>query len=270
MRLNKILLAFVPIFTLACVLSNVPQQTIPTVTPTKTRTVILLPTPATTPTSSSAYPQATPVPAWVTDFADPILEALVNRKPDFQDDFSIYRGWFIRLSGVDGYTYAERYDEMLLLRLPEKIKDAITFNPRINRTNFVLTLELRFNHDQPDDTVRFQFDGSPDQSIAFNLSNNRNWRLQWGTQDNWQFMADVYPHFPPEHTPVTIIMQGTQCAFYLNNDPLVYLNNCRTDPNIKLQAWVASFRLLKDTDHDVVVNFDNLKLWDLDKIPGLP
>ncbi len=83
-------------------------------------------------------------------------------------------------------------------------------------------------------------------------------------------MDGIYEHFPPEHIPVTIIMLDTQCAVYLNHDPLTYLNDCRTAPTVELDVWAASFRLLRDTRLAVSVNFDNLKLWDLDKIPDLP
>jgi hypothetical protein len=211
----------------------------------------------------------TPIPFWVTDFADPIIAAVANRKPDFQDDFSLKRRWFNVKSGVVRPLYAEIHDGMLFLKLPEGTKDSILYNPNMNRRNFVLTLELRFDHDQPDDTIRFQFDQSPDQSVALDLSNNRNWEFHWGFQDNWQSMSGINEHFPPEHIPVTILMRGTRCAVYLNNDPLTYLSNCRSSPTFQSHVWVASFRLLRNSRHAVVVNFDNLKLWDLDNIPGL-
>lgn len=194
---------------------------------------------------------------------------IVDRKPDFQDDFSLYRGWLNVMSEVDGYVYAERENGMLFLRLPERTQDSFLYNPRLNRTNFVLTVHLRFDHDQPHDTVRFQFDQFPDQSIALDLSNNTNWKINWGYQDSSHSVAGMYEHFPPENIPVMIIMQGTQCAVYLNNDPLTYSSNCRASPTSGSPVWVISFRLLSDNGSAVAVNFDNLKLWDLDKIPDL-
>lgn len=271
MKASKLLLSlgYTALFTLACVLTSIPQAE-PTFTILSTETLTNIPSPTQIPppTPTPTYIEATPVPQWVTDFADPILEAIENQKTDFEDDFSIYRGWYIRLLGVSGYTYAERYDEMLLLRLPEKTKEAIVFNPRINRNNFVLNLDLRFNHDQPNDTIRFQFSGFLNQVVLFDLSNNRNWTFQWGTQNNLESLTGLYEHFPPEHVPVTIIMLDTQCALYLNDDPLVYVDDCRTDSIF--EDWTTSFRLIRDTKNAVVINVDNLKLWDLDKIPNLP
>ena len=271
MRPNKVLLPFMTsiLFILACIVGNPPRSNPPTM-PTETQTVTPPPTRIAIPTPFPANLKATPIPLWVSDFADPIIAAVANRRPDFQDDFSLNRRWFNVMSGVVRPLYAEIHDGMLFLKLPEKTRDSIFYNPEINHRNFVLTLDLRFNHDQPDDTVRFQFDQSPDQSIALDLSNNRNWKFQWGFQDNRQSMAGIYEHFPPEQIPVTIIMQDTRCAVYFNNDPLTYLSNCRTGSTFQSHVWVASFRLLRNTGRAVIVNFDNLKIWDLDKIPSLP
>lgn len=245
-------------------------RAIPAATPTESWTVTSPVTRIAIQTPFQVNLKAEPIPLWVTEFADPILAAVVNRKPDFQDDFSLNRGWLNVRSGVVQPRYAEIQDGMLFLKLPERTRDSILYHPKLNRRNFLLTLDLIFDHDQPDDTVRFQFDRSPGQSVALDLANNRNWKFHWGLQDNWQFMAGIYEHFPPDHIPVTIIMRDTQCAVYLNNDPLMYLSNCRASPTFESHVWAVSFRLLRDNGRAVAVNFDNLKLWDLDKTSGLP
>jgi hypothetical protein len=222
------------------------------------------------PTLVPEYPKETPAPAWVTEFADPILAAVADQRPAFQDDFSIYHGWRSVMSGVEGYVTAERIDGMLYLRLPERTEDSFVYNPKLDRRNFVLTLDLRFAHDQPEDTVRFQFDQSPDQSISLDLTNNNKWTFQWGAQDSLQFRSGVFKQFPPDHLPVMILVQDNQCAVFLNDDPLVYSSNCRTSTTSHSQEWTVTFRLIRDNARAVVVNFDNFKMWDLDKISGLP
>lgn len=257
------------LFTLACGPGNLPRP-IPAGPLTETHTVTPPPTRIPIPASFPTDIRSSPVPLWVTDFADPILTAAADRKPDFQDDFSMNRGWLNLMSGIGRPLYADIQDEMLFLKLPEKRRDSILYNPKLNRRNFLLTVDLRFYHDQPNDTVRFQFDRSADQSVALDLSNNRNWKFHWGDQDDRQSMTGIYEHFPPENIPVTIIMRGAECAVYFNNDPLLYLSDCRPIPTFQSQVWVATFRLLRDTGRAVSVNFDNLNLWDLDKIPNLP
>jgi hypothetical protein len=271
MRPRKILAIFIPstLLALACTASGLSQPTQTAMPPEEPWIVTPLPTKTSLPTMLPEYPQATPVPAWVTEFADPILAAAADRKPDFQDDFSQYRGWFNVISDIYGYFPAERTDGKLFLRLPEKTEDSLLFNQKLNRSNFVLMLDLRFVHDQPWDTVRFQFERSPDDIVTFDLTNNRNWKFQWGTQANPRSTSGIYEHFPPEFIPVTIIMQGAQCAVFLNDDPLTYADNCITSP-ASPHKWKVTFHLLRDTPQAVVVNFDNVKLWDLDKIPDMP
>mgnify|MGYP001606525057 CR=1 FL=1 len=268
MRPNKVLLFFAALilFAPACITGN-PLQPTPAAAPTEALTITPSPTRTAIPSPLPAYPTGESIPLWVTDFADPILAEVADRKPDFEDDFSRNRGWLNMMPGLVWPLYAERYDGMLFLRLPEGTKDSILYNSRINRRNFVLTLEFRFVHNQPDDAVRFQFSQPPDQSIAFDFSNNRNWKFQWGSENNLQSTAGIYDHFPPERIPLTIIMNGTQCAVYLNSDPLTYSSNCRINP---LHESAVTFRLLSDNGSDVTANFDNLNLWDLDNIPNLP
>jgi hypothetical protein len=273
MKRNKILLFFLAnfIFTWACMAINfstpnpIPLPTVTQAVSTLPATqIIILPV-------DTTYPEETPLPEWVTEFADPILFAIADQRPVFQDDFSTYRGWINFQSGTKGYIYAERFEEKLLLKLPEDVKESAFYNPRFlnNAKNFVLTLDLRFHHNQPEDTIRFQFDGFPNEHVAFDLSNNRKWTFHWESNNTLQSISGVYPHFPPEHVPVTIIMLDTECAVYLNDDPLVYINDCRPQPTVDSEDWTISFRLLREHLHAVLINIDNLKLWDLDRIPAL-
>jgi hypothetical protein len=160
----------------------------------------------------------------------------------------------------------------LLLRLPEDTedRDSIVYNQKITRRNFVLSLDLRFEHAQPDDTVRFQFNQTTDQSVILDLTNNNDWTFHWDFHNNWQSNTGSFHHFPPEAITVTIIMQDNECAVYLNDAPLDYLGKCRSDPIVQSSKSAVSFHVFTKTRHAVVVNFDNLKLWDLDKIPDLP
>jgi len=270
MKQKKFLLIIVLIFTLACAKINFSQAE-PTFMPFPT----VMPIPSTLPptqavdyTPLTIYPQATPLPEWVTEFAGPILEAIKNERPIFQDDFSTYRSWFKRNSGENSYEYAERFEEKLLLTLNEDSKESVFYTPRyLNRKNFVLTLDLRFYHNQPEDTIRFQFDGFENEHVAFDLTNNRSWMFHWKSENTLQNISDTYPHFPPDHIPVTIIMLERECAVYLNNDPLVYVNDCRELPtDKKFENWLTSFHLLRSGNHKVLINIDNLKLWDLDRI----
>jgi len=89
-KLLSILTGFV-LFTLACTINN-PTPSLPDNVPVdvlnEIPTLPLIPSQTLTPRGILQVPPVTTsVPNWVTNFSDPILIALVDRKPDFQDDF---------------------------------------------------------------------------------------------------------------------------------------------------------------------------------------
>ena len=241
----------------------------PSVIPRQPRTpiptpVLLLPTPIATAT----------VPAWVADFSDPILAALVGQRPSIQDEFiNIDQGWFYFIpESPKGPYYAHIQDESLLLQLPaeNEKRDYWVYNPRLLRRNFVLSFELRFLESQPEDTVRFQFDQTADQSVAFDVSKNQTWVLHWGSLTDWQSHTGTYAHFPPEPIVVVVIASGEECAVYLDDVPLAYLADCRTEPVVRSSPWAMTFHLLAEPGHIASATIDNLKLWDLEEVPNLP
>jgi hypothetical protein len=241
---------------------------IPPITPRQART------PIPTPTLLLSTPQVLPFPTWVTDFSDPILVTLDGRQPDFQDDFaSLNRGWFYFIpDSPRGPFYAHIQDEALLIKLPaeNENRDYWVYNPKLIRRNFVLSFDLQFEESQPEDTVRFQFDQTTDQSVALDLSKSQTWILHWGSRADWQSTTGTYDYFSPERITVLIVMQGEECAVYLNDDPLTYLSHCRTGSIVRSSPWAVTFHMLAEPGHIAAGTIDNLKLWDLDKITGLP
>jgi hypothetical protein len=103
--------------------------------------------------------------------------------------------------------------------------------------------------------------------VALDLTKNKTWTVYWGIQDNWQSTAGTYNYFPPERISVLILMQGKECAVYLNNVPLTSLSNCRAGPIAYASPSAVTFHLLAKSGHVAIVSIDNVKLWDLDKIP---
>ena len=308
MRLAKLLFfsAGTIIITSACAIGN-PIPALPANTPTETSTALPtitpLPThtPIPTPTFLFPIPQTAPLPAWITNFSDPILEALVNQKPDFQDDFSpicIYKsvrltkcppsyphldtedgisvlnqGWlYINPDNLKRPYYAHIHDGTLFIKLLEgtENRDSMVYNPKLIRKNFVLNFDFQFDKTQPDATVRFQFDQTADQSVALDLSKNKTWTFHWGPHNDRKSRTGTYDYFPPERINIMVIMRGTECAVYLNRVPLDYFSNCRPGPIVRTSPWAVSFHVITAPGYTAVVVIDNVKLWDLDKIHGLP
>jgi hypothetical protein len=208
---------------------------------------------------------------WVTNFGDPILVSLIGRRPDFQDDFSpLNRGWFYDVDGRPYYAHTS--DGALNLALPEgnEKSDLMVYNPVLSRRNFVLSFDLRFGDTQPDDYVRFQFNPTIDQNFVLDLSKDKNWNFRWLINDDWKSVAGAYGQFPPERINVVFIIQGSECAVYLNHTPLDYSNVCISDSNSLPSLRAVSFHIVALPGHTAVVNIDNVKMWDLNEIPFFP
>ena len=228
-----------------------------------------------TPTPLVLFIPPTPVvqstfPAWVTDFSDPILAALVGQKPDFEDEFLNFdQGWFYFIpDSPKGPYYAHIENEALLLKLPaeNEKRDYWAYNPKLLRENFVLSFDVQFLESQPEDTLRFQFDQSTERSVALDLMKNQNWALHWGSLAEWQSREGTYAQFPPDNIQVLIIAKDGECAFYLDHAPLAYLPDCRTAPLLRPSPRAMTFHILAEPGHVASVAIDNLKFWDLDKI----
>jgi hypothetical protein len=260
---------------LACGAGNDLSPTPPVNAPIETLTVpsSIIPRQAHTPIPPPVFllssPQPSSIPAWVTDFSDPILMRLDGKRPDLRDDFAgLNQGWFYFIQGnPKGPFYAHIKNEALLMKLPaeNENRDYWVYNPKLIRKDFVLSFDLQFEESQPEDAVRFQFDQTADQSMALDLSKSQIWTLHWGSHADWQSAIGAYDHFVPESITVLIIMQGKECAVYLNDAPLTYLNNCRTGSIIRSSPWAVTFHMLAEPGHIAAATIDNLKLWDLDK-----
>jgi len=209
----------------------------------------------------------------VADFSDPILAALGDSPPTFKDDFSGYNlGWFyVKRDSEDGPFYAPIEEEALPLRIPtgREYRDFFVYNPYLRRADFVLTLDFKFGKTQPFDVLRFQFNQSADQSVQLDLSKHEDWSFDWSLHSPLQNVSGAYQYFSPEFIRVTVIMRGQECAFYVNDDPLGYLSQCRAEAVVDRSPRAVSFHLLSTTGQQALVTVDNVKLWDLDQVPGL-
>jgi serine/threonine protein kinase len=169
-----------------------------------TSTLVLSPSPTLTRTPRPTATN-TPIPAWVTDFAEPILAAIKDRKPDFQDDFSSDepKGWWAPLqAGVDTPISIEEG----VMRL---IGGGRASNIYIQRqSNFV-----------------YQVDISRPNSSRTNIRiNNRNSiylvRNGWGTCRDWSDCGNNYSFSFNSKIQVTIIVKDTQAGYYLMGVPV--------------------------------------------------
>jgi hypothetical protein len=195
-------------------------------------------------------------------------------RPDLQDGYALLnKGWFFVVpESSKNPLYAHMDNGALVLRLPEgkEKKDFWIYNPRFLQKNFVIQFDLQFGETQPNDVFRFQFEQGENQGFALELAKNQTWVFEWGAHGNQQFHMGAYEYFPPEPFRVLVIAREHRCAVYLNNTPLDYFEDCRTDTNTKLSVYSTTFHILAAPGHPAVMTMDNIKFWDLDKISNLP
>jgi hypothetical protein len=215
--------------------------------------------------------ESTP-PAWVRDFSQPILERVADQYSTFHDEFTaqLNHGWFYFIpNSPRNPVYAHLEEDSLILRIPDgnERRDSMVYSPRLARKNFVLSLDFKFGKTEPNDIFRLQFQQAKDESVIVDLSKNETASLHWHLYNGWQSVAGTYDHFGPALVNMLIIMSDLECAVYLNHDPFAYLDQCRVDPIVQPVHEAVSLHLLSSTGHPATVTIDNVKMWDLDKIP---
>ena len=134
-----------------------------TITPTVTATSTPTSTPTATPTRTPLpTPTVMPTPAWITDFAEPILNALKDREPDFVDNFSTankgWKGWNAMWFQDGNYKIKDG-----VIRFNINKGDAAFSNQTLDQKDFVLQVDARMTKGGP---------GSRMQIFMHNLSSD--------------------------------------------------------------------------------------------------
>jgi formylglycine-generating enzyme required for sulfatase activity len=232
----------------------------PTETPLPTRTAMPI-----------ATPQPTGTPDPIAVFSDPILLAIQDRPPDFQDDFSSdANGWIIRTWPLDraGEVIA---NGVMNLSLEQ---GGIADNHATSFRDFVVQVDVKFldmvsnegigvylewvRYEVFDDTMKVQY---------FQFNKDKFWHLMSCTPVEPRECQEG-----PSGTalvdlsgPITIIVisKGTELAVYLNGTPLVYENFPDLPPasHIRLYAFDNS----GNPGYSGAI-FDNFKIWELQSV----
>jgi 3-keto-disaccharide hydrolase len=263
---------------LACGLLEMPTSTsapptltsIPlTSTPIPTMSTPIPPT--TPPTSPTANVQVEKARA----FAAPILAAIADSLPNFEDDFSNtgkgWNIWFMPKDG-DGIGVGVIQDGVGRLEITDRT-DAVTNavgafdNENLNHNDFVMQVDVRFL--EGDNTTRaviiFHISGESNHfDVELSFLDNR-----WGVQKHWakNYQVDIAEgrDVSPvgEWTRVLIVARGTQVAVYINENPIAYFD----DLDFKVPGHTS---IQCQSVAKAVCEYDNVRFWDLAKVPGLP
>jgi serine/threonine-protein kinase len=234
--------------------------------PSPTRTISPTPTLTSTPTvtpTRTSQPTITPTspPAWVSDFAEPILAAIANRTPDFQDDFSTRAGGW-------------KLEEWCAIRGRLEIKNGemTVADCRVWREmwypDFVAEFDARFLLEAPPDNYwsfvyRDPLVVGPGNFYMFYFSGDVNAALL-GSDGVVRHMPNLQgvalPGTNVNH--ILVIAKGQDFALYINDQPVFYKRGEPVWPNGGMRLNVGG----------VTVVFDNFKIWDISdlSLPATP
>ncbi len=196
---------------------------VPTSLPTRTRT----PLPTDTPTVPSATPTikptatATPIPAWVAEFAEPLLADTANRPPNLDEDFSGKYGRYAWRKGP-GVAISNG-----ALDLSVTGSGPCTSTEQMNSNDFILQYDLTPKVIDPSGSagIVFRHTSQNNQDIFCWLAVRDDW---WDiacdnrSGDNSIASGSTQQRLGGRTTTVTLIINGDEMALYLDGEPAGY------------------------------------------------
>jgi len=212
-----------------------------------------------------ATPTITPIPAWVSDFVEPMLERITNVNPDFTEDFTNpKRGWEM-IVGADGSFLIEDGVARVFVKKEEQ---SHCMNETVNSLadrDFIMEMDARIvegkaaldlwthfiYNENPSDSKNVGFLAQPSEStwsVTIDSAQGRN------SQEGKGNISPV-----GQYTHITIILTDQKVAFSLNGNPVAYFEGPFLDEP-------GGFHFNCDGQSTGgVCEFDNIKVWELPK-----
>lgn len=206
----------------------------------------------------------TPIPAWVNDFSEPILNAISSRTPDIQDDFSSnLLNWSLSVfnPGIDCSNSSAIISsgKMKLAANPDCYAMGILDK---SLGDYVLQVEADFKQQ-----AGGRLEIVVGNENAFALCGNGFWEVVECTKaycyDDYTGSINIDITNP---VTITFIAYQARRAVYVNGIPVIYFDQTGTDKNkIGIRLDLTSI----DVSTYLEGEFDNLEIWDLGKIANL-
>lgn len=241
--------------------SPVPTNTL---SPILTNTALPTSSPTATPTSTPRpTPTATSIPAWVADFAQPILDVIANRPPNYMQNFSnTSSNWD---GEIADWHFAEITNGALVQTIPSTQPNARIFIPCCySYQNIVFTIDVNISEIRIESLVEINFEQSQmdNASLIFELKNDGRWFIyeDGNNIDNGQQQISN-----KEKVTIMLIFNKEKYAFYINDIPI----SCGNHSPKKVRTSI-SFRVWSDGAATAIGKFDNINIWSLDGIQNLP
>lgn len=276
------------IFVISCTVDDVPNDTptelatetqIPaTVTPTAAPQLTSTPRPTFTPRPTYT---ATPVPDWIMNFTEPILKAISDRPPTYEDDFSNpYSGWYnghttgrpnILILGEKRYDNGEYYVVANGATADEPAVCSGVEDRNMGRyVDFVMEFDVRFvsRTDGGDWQLQFLRSASGLYKIQLGSDNQiRFWKCGFGL-DGCPNLGDSFRnsiHGGTGWNHIQLIVQDTQMAAYVNGVPALYAEDEMAVADSARGYF--SVNSCNSSATPLETRWDNFRLWDISSLP---
>ena len=216
-------------------------------------------------TVSPETPTATSVQAeQARAFAEPILQAIANRMPDFADDFSTdNKGW----SSSKLQPGESAVIQNGVARLTVNAKGVSFSNETLNRKDFVLKVDARVAEGDKATQLTVNFHNLSGEYWFYLVVNSagNTWLVDKRVHGDQPNLANGIGNVSPfgETTRIMIVARGPRAAIYLNDTPVAYFEDIDFDTSGYTFLSCGSLG-------QAVCEFDNVEFWDLTKVPGLP
>lgn len=242
-----------------------PSGTAATVTPRPSLITIASPTITNTATLRPTA-TATPLPSWVTGFSEPILNAIGDRTPDFLDDFStINPDWNLNIynPGIDcSNSLAGVYNEILRLKAdPGGCYAKADLSSGIKMVNFVIQVDVDFEQL----SSGYSVDISMWNNQVISLSSDGQWSSYACISECKKINEGKIKINTADPVTINYVTFGYRNAFYVNKDPVAYFDQSVPGTN----HWFGLSVSGEGVSSNNMVEIDNVKIWDLDQVPGL-
>jgi dipeptidyl aminopeptidase/acylaminoacyl peptidase len=196
-------------------------------------------------------------------FAEPILQAVADHKPDFEDDFSTAdKGW-----GIGGETQEGSGIRDGVVRLKVKEGSATTGNTALGRKDFVLQLDARVAEGDKATQLIVNFHNLSSEYWFYVVVNSagNTWLVDKHMPGDQRNLANGVGTVSPfgEATRIVIVAHGPRAAIYLNNAPVAYFEDADFDTSGGTGLFCQSLG-------QALCEFDNVRFWNLANVPGLP
>jgi hypothetical protein len=260
-------------FVLACAtLTGAPAATPlpPTATPGPTSTITLTPTVVPTVT-------ATPLPAWIADFAEPVLQSIANRAPKFQDDFSsLAGGWYngatsghpdVQIDGEKRVIDGEY--RVIAAAASGKFPTVCTGEEDENvgrYSDFVAEFDVRY---VAGDSGGWQIQFHRNNAGLYSFSVKSDNQIFFNKCDQWTGpdCRDVGSSFGnmiknnQAWNHYLLIVRGSKMAAYINGLPAIYL----VDPTYSddFRRGYFSLNVCHSGSIPMETRWDNIRVWDI-------